>query len=150
MKTVERLADLLSAHQKKLEILAIFLLFCTVSVRFKGRNTQWLWNNYSWIAMLLALAILIIAIIWIRIEKQKTAGLLAEIRKETQKKPFDPSVLSARQREVFDLIVQGKSNKEIMDILSIELSTLKTHINKIYKAFDIRSRRQIRGQASKD
>ena len=38
----------------------------------------------------------------------------------------------------------GKSNKEIMDELCIELSTLKTHINKIYKTLGITSRKQIK------
>ncbi len=52
--------------------------------------------------------------------------------------------LTTRQKQVFDLIVTGKSNKEIMDELNIELSTLKTHINKIYKILEIKSRQQIK------
>lgn len=44
----------------------------------------------------------------------------------------------------FDLIVAGKSNKEIIEKLFIELSTLKTHINKIYKTLEVSSRKEAR------
>lgn len=90
---------------------------------------------------------MLIAILWIRIEKQKTAHLIAEIRNDNhQNKPETNRLdeLSARQREVFELTLQGKSNKQIMQELSIELSTLKTHINRIYKILDVVSRKQIR------
>ena len=52
------------------------------------------------------------------------------------------NALSLRQREVFDHIVQGKSNKEIITILNIELSTLKTHINQIYKVLEVKTRKE--------
>ena len=52
--------------------------------------------------------------------------------------------LSAKQKQVFNLILSGKSNKEIMDEMCIELSTLKTHINRIYKILGITSRQQIK------
>lgn len=144
MKILDRIANLLSTHQKKLEIVAIFLLFCTVSFRFKKTQTRWLWADYSYLAMLIVLIVLLIAIVWIRIEKQKTAQLIAEIKKQSATQGSKLDKLSLRQREVFDLIASGKSNKEIMDELSIELSTLKTHINKIYKTLELVSRKQIR------
>jgi ATP/maltotriose-dependent transcriptional regulator MalT len=50
--------------------------------------------------------------------------------------------LTNRQREIFDLIAKGKSNKDIINELFIELSTLKTHINKIYKTLGITNRKE--------
>ena len=86
--------------------------------------------------------------IWIKIEKKKTNDLITLIKNETfatkPKTENQLEKLSARQKQVFDLIVVGKSNKEIMDELCIELSTLKTHINKIYKILEIKSRQQIK------
>ena len=52
--------------------------------------------------------------------------------------------LTERQREVYNLIVSGKTNKEIMTELFIEQSTLKSHINQIYKKIGIKSRRELK------
>lgn len=54
------------------------------------------------------------------------------------------SRLTERQRKVYDLILLGKTNKEIMSELFIEQSTLKSHINQIYKKLDIKSRRELK------
>jgi len=41
--------------------------------------------------------------------------------------------LSAREKEVAQKVLEGKSNKEICEELFIEHNTLKTHIRNIYK-----------------
>lgn len=41
--------------------------------------------------------------------------------------------LSPREEEVLGLLVKGKSNNEIADILFISLSTVKTHISGIFE-----------------
>jgi ATP/maltotriose-dependent transcriptional regulator MalT len=41
--------------------------------------------------------------------------------------------LSTRQKEIFELILLKMSNKEIMEELSIEQTSLRSHISKIYK-----------------
>ena len=149
MKIINYLADILFRHQKKLEIIAIFLLLLTVSFRFTNMRTTWLWNDNVYIAVVLALFLIVLALIWTRIEKKKTDDLIELIKKETLshktniKSPLED--LSSRQREVFDLIVEGKSNKEITAALNIELSTLKTHINQIYKILGIKNRRETKG-----
>lgn len=146
MRIINYLADLLFRHQKKLEIIAIFLLCLTISFRFTNFRTVWLWSNYTYIAVVLVIILIALALVWIQIEKNKTRNLIELIKTETNKpnteNPFEE--LSLRQKQVFDLIVTGKSNKEIMDELCIELSTLKTHINKIYKILEITSRKQIK------
>ena len=53
------------------------------------------------------------------------------------------AVLSKREMEVYDLLLQNKTNQQICDVLFIEMSTLKTHINRIYKKLDVSSRRQL-------
>ncbi len=137
MKIINYLADKLFRHQKKLEIIAIFLLCLTISFRFTNFKTEWLWSDKTYIAVILVLMLISIALIWIKIEKVKTDNLIKLIKTEiianrtNTENQLDK--LSAKQKQVFDLIVTGKSNKEIMDELCIELSTLKTHINKIYK-----------------
>lgn len=148
MKIINFLADLLFRQQKELEIIAIFLLCSTIGFRFTNFKTVWLWSDNTCIAVILVLILILIALIWIKIEKNKTTDLIALIKTErTANRPNEKSKLdelSAKQKQVFDLIVAGKSNKEIMDELFIELSTLKTHINKIYKILGIASRKQVK------
>jgi len=86
---------------------------------------------------------LLLISIWLRIEKSKTQNLISAIRNQSD---YDEKLdlLTHRQKQVFDLIIQNKTNKEISEELFIELSTLKTHINKIYKLLDIKSRKELK------
>jgi DNA-binding CsgD family transcriptional regulator len=51
--------------------------------------------------------------------------------------------LSVQERKIYALILEGKSNKEISDILKISLSTVKSHVNNIYSKLDVNSRKEI-------
>lgn len=51
--------------------------------------------------------------------------------------------LSVQERKVFALILEGKSNKEMSEILMIGISTVKTHLNSIYSKLGINSRKEI-------
>ncbi len=148
MRIINYLADLLFQHQKKLEIIAIFLLCLTISFRFTNFHTVWFWSKYTFIAVILVLMLIALALVWIQIEKNKTRNLMELIKNETEtNKPKTENQfeeLSVRQKQVFELIINGKSNKEIMNELSIELSTLKTHINKLYKTLGIDNRNHLR------
>ncbi len=52
------------------------------------------------------------------------------------------SDLSAREREVLDLIVHGKSNKEIASDLGITESTVKCHVSVILMRLNVNDRTQ--------
>jgi DNA-binding NarL/FixJ family response regulator len=49
-------------------------------------------------------------------------------------------MLTARQREVFKLILQGRSNKVIARDLGVTESTIKSHVKPILKALNVTSR----------
>lgn len=51
-------------------------------------------------------------------------------------------VLTDREREILRLIVQGKTNKQIAEILTIAYGTAKTHVSNILRKLDIPDRRQ--------
>jgi DNA-binding CsgD family transcriptional regulator len=146
MSLLTKISNLFYRRQKLLEMAAIFLFLSVVAFKFDNRNVKLIWSNYPFIALLLAFVIVLIAIIWIKIEKQKMQSLIVEIKNNSSEKPSileeKLNILSARQREVFELIIQGKSNKEIITTLNIELSTLKTHINQIYKILEIKNRKE--------
>lgn len=50
--------------------------------------------------------------------------------------------LSNREREIFNLIVLGKPNKEIASALNVSINTVKFHIKNIYDKLHIRSRKE--------
>lgn len=50
--------------------------------------------------------------------------------------------LSIRERQIFDLILLGKSNKEIAFTVNISINTVKFHIKNIYEKLHIKSRKE--------
>lgn len=50
--------------------------------------------------------------------------------------------LTIKEREILELLSEGKSNKEIAAELFIELSTVKTHLSSIYKQFNVANRKK--------
>ena len=58
-------------------------------------------------------------------------------------------LLTQKEREILQLIYDGESNKEIASKLFVELSTVKTHINKLYSKISVTSRKEAQLFASK-
>jgi DNA-binding CsgD family transcriptional regulator len=51
--------------------------------------------------------------------------------------------LSKREREVFDLVLQGKSNKQIALSLDISVRTVEFHLKNVYAKFQVSSRIEL-------
>jgi DNA-binding NarL/FixJ family response regulator len=51
--------------------------------------------------------------------------------------------ITRREQEVMALLVEGKSNKEIEDVLSVSFSTVKNHVYNLYRKLEINSRAQL-------
>ncbi|WP_282081214.1 helix-turn-helix domain-containing protein [Aquimarina algiphila] len=51
--------------------------------------------------------------------------------------------ISNREKEVIALIVTGKKNKEISDELFVDISTIKSHINNIYRKTGVKNRKEL-------
>ncbi|MCB0456130.1 MAG: helix-turn-helix transcriptional regulator [Flavobacteriaceae bacterium] len=64
--------------------------------------------------------------------------------KQLQKTSKNVETLSKQEQKVMELILEDKSNKEIADALFISVSTVKTHINNIYKKLNISSREELK------
>ncbi len=65
-----------------------------------------------------------------------------------QQTPINENTLTPREKEIVELIIQGKKNVEIANALFVELSTIKTHINNIYKKLDVKGRQEIKERYS--
>jgi DNA-binding CsgD family transcriptional regulator len=51
--------------------------------------------------------------------------------------------ISFREREIIDLLLKGKSNKEIEDKLFISINTVRNHIYNIYRKLGVRNRVEL-------
>jgi len=78
------------------------------------------------------------------------AKLLAALAQETAAPASDgrlPESLSERELEVLALIAAGESNGEIAGKLFVPISTVKTHVNNLYRKLGARSRTQAIARA---
>lgn len=57
--------------------------------------------------------------------------------------------LSNQEQKVLDLILEDKSNKEIASELFLSVSTVKTHINNLYKKLNVSGREEVIRQFNK-
>jgi DNA-binding NarL/FixJ family response regulator len=53
------------------------------------------------------------------------------------------SCLTMREREIIDYVCQGYNNKKIALMLSISEQTVKAHLNRIFKKFNVSNRSQL-------
>ena len=78
----------------------------------------------------------------LEVERQKDNIKLALLSQKENPENSLHDLLSVREKEVILLIVAGKSNQEIASTLFVSLSTVKTHINNIYKILEVKNRRE--------
>ena len=86
----------------------------------------------------------------IRIPARYLAKLLAVLAQESAAPGVGERLsepLSDRELEVLGLVAAGKSNGEIASSLFVSLSTVKTHINNLYRKLGARSRTQAIARA---
>jgi len=62
--------------------------------------------------------------------------------------PSLPSHLSPREHEVLELMLAGKSNKDIARILRVSVETVKTHVHNILNKLQVRNRAEAIALAS--
>jgi DNA-binding NarL/FixJ family response regulator len=60
--------------------------------------------------------------------------------KNFQKSDNELNILTDREREVFDLLAQGLTNKEIAEKLVITTNTVKRHLKAVFEKLDIHTR----------
>ena len=65
------------------------------------------------------------------------------LKKSQQENPsLRLNELSIQERKIFSMIQEGKSNKEISEVLHIEPSTVKSHVRNLYGKLQISSRKE--------
>ena len=93
-------------------------------------------STFKWnyiIFLLLFLSIILNIILWNRIKKVQESA----IKNATQQ-------LTKQEQTVLDLLLENKSNKEIANTLFVSVSTVKTHVNNVYKKLNVQSRKEAK------
>ena len=68
---------------------------------------------------------------------------LEQLKRREKENKIDSFNLSPKEKEVIILILEKKKNQEIADQMFVELSTIKTHINKAYKKIGVKNRKEL-------
>ena len=83
-----------------------------------------------------------ITYVWMGVRKLRTPPV--KMSKEQKNLEFAEKYgLSAREKEVLDLLIAGKSNAEIAERLYVSEGTVKSHVHSIYKKAGIKSRSML-------
>ncbi|MEM7483733.1 MAG: helix-turn-helix transcriptional regulator [Bacteroidota bacterium] len=82
-----------------------------------------------WMNLGLFLTVLVLSYITFRVKRKKQMVVIQD--------------LSKQETTIQNLILQGKTNKEIAGELFISLSTVKTHITNIYSKLNVSNRREL-------
>lgn len=121
-------------------VAAVYILFWEIAYRIN-------WSATALGLLLILVASLLLPYMWARIEYAKVQLLLNSLQSNAQQKEtslqHNLRQLSFKEKDVLQHILAGKSNKDICASLFIEQSTLKSHINHIYKKLGVNSRKEI-------
>ena len=131
--------------QELLLAMSIFLALCSIGFSFDGKTFFWFWQKHPIIPILLLLFAFFAVRYWLKleIEKQRQQIQAEYLKKKAHQDQNDfKKLLSPREIEVLELINEGLSNKDIAGKLYVSLSTVKTHINNIYKILEVKNRRE--------
>jgi DNA-binding NarL/FixJ family response regulator len=76
-----------------------------------------------------------------------TFRLLQALRSGGAPIPFSELPLTSREQDVFQLLVQGASNRQIAESLMITENTVKTHVRNILEKLELHSRTEVAAYA---
>lgn len=147
MKTFLTTPEALFRFQKTLLPTFSLLFLGAVYILFEEVAHKLNWNETVYILAFIIVASFVVSFAWARIELIKVLllieGLQSEEKINETALQHKLNQLSFKERDVLNQILAGKSNKEICAHLFIEHSTLKSHINHIYKKLEVSSRKEI-------
>ncbi|MBK9686420.1 MAG: response regulator transcription factor [Saprospiraceae bacterium] len=136
--------------QKYLLAIALVLTSIAISIRGSDGKIKLVLHNYPGLLFLMVVVSTFLISLYFKITSRRISSLSIQIREQSKIKSDGNNAqideLSGRQKEVYDLIISGKTNKEIINELFIEQSTLKSHINQIYKKLNIKSRIELKSK----
>ncbi|MBR9913848.1 MAG: helix-turn-helix transcriptional regulator [Algicola sp.] len=102
-----------------------------------AKDTQ----GFDWTYILIGLLVLSFSLnIWLLLSsKNKKQKQLLEVKEQ----------LTNQEQKVLDLLLQNNSNKAIAETLFVSVSTVKTHVNSVYKKMNVNSRDELKSLFNK-
>lgn len=101
-----------------------------------------------WMSILLvSLSVLLLLATLYIIHLQKNLTIAQSTASTNETNVLEIDRLTLKEREILQLIQEGKSNKEIASSLYVEVSTVKSHINKLYSKLQVHNRREAMQKA---
>jgi len=150
---MKKLKNIIAAYQSYILVLALVLSSVAISIRSTDKGVKLVLQDYPVLIFLMIVTSSLLVVVYSQANKRKITTLSNQIKEHAQQESKEADILiqelTDRQREVYDLIIAGKSNKEIASDLFIEQSTLKTHINQIYRKLNIKNRRELKAKISR-
>ncbi|WP_298900158.1 helix-turn-helix transcriptional regulator [uncultured Psychroserpens sp.] len=93
-------------------------------------------SDFNWTYLLIGLLILsLLANVWFITSVKKRKAKQQSQAKEQ---------LTKQEQNVLDLLLDNKTNKDIADALFVSVSTVKTHVNNVYKKLNVNSRDELK------
>lgn len=93
-------------------------------------------SNFNWNYIIIPLLILSLILNVFLFSKSKNTSKKALNKTKSQ--------LTKQEQNVLELLLQEKSNKDIAETLFVSVSTIKTHVNNIFKKLNVSSRDEIK------
>ncbi len=98
------------------------------------------WKSW-WFRAGLVLILGLMIYLW---HRSRMKHLFLRLKSESEmERLFGKYNVSARERDVIDLILKGKSNKEIEEALFISIKTVKSHVYSVFRKFGVKNRLEL-------
>ncbi len=124
--------------------------------RVKGTNNDEIWNERGtsirliilppfWQTLWFKTLIFFIAFVGVYyIHRNRTKRLTIKLERENKINSLCIDYgITKREKEILDLLLSGKSNNDIVEILPISLGTVKSHIHSIYTKAGVKKRNEL-------
>ena len=100
---------------------------------------------YITLSRLLALYTNLIPLFWLKAYFAPWAGSLGKIIGSRVDLPFLQKThgLSAREMEILNLMIDGKSYRQMEESLHISIHTVKSHVYNLYRKMNVKNRHQL-------
>lgn len=94
------------------------------------KSTNW-WHYITTIALIISMLLNVFLLIWFKKNKSKNKSNLK-------------SLLTKQEQNILQLLLEDKSNKDIAEALFVSVSTVKTHINNVYRKLNVQTRSEAK------
>ncbi|WP_299228653.1 LuxR C-terminal-related transcriptional regulator [uncultured Psychroserpens sp.] len=93
-------------------------------------------KGFNWLyVLIIALSISLLFNIWL---------LFARNKNRKKRHSEVKAQLTKQEQKVLELLLENNSNKDIADTLFVSVSTVKTHVNNVYKKLNVSSRDELK------